>query len=636
LDADDRMALINLQLQSFGWADAVYSPDIDHHLKLNIFAQSPMQMAFTHKLVAPASSERFEAELQDRAASGERMEALLQSGDESLFYEVGLRTRLAAVRPETAASLRIDGAESGLAEFSFSDLRVLGSGLYNRVLGMVLPIVCGEADADRFIRDEMKAAVGGITGVSLKTDAALELSRVLVARLGIIPVVAQPLAALLISRVFKGGIEGACANWRAQATGVIAPAPSAPSAGMSAPTSREAAMRHVESLLGATDDELLQEIGLRAGLAALAPETAADVQVSHRETVTAEFGLSTLRSLGSGLFGNVQALVLPIVCGDRAEDQQVRDEINAAIGQATGTGKTDATLALAKILVARLGLLPAVAQPLAALLLTRVFAGSVEQACAKWREGGPGPSAPAAARVSAPPVGGQQPGLSVLSVSVPSSPSTAAAPSAAAPSAPTTAGPLAAAASMTTAAAATAAMISASSADAAALASHPDSASSLDDLAVRAPPEIDQAAIERLLNAPESQVFAEIGGEWRAQESLRTGERLEAVPEGMLSALGMSVFSSIERNAYEVVCGDTTTNSEVRQNLWELLGAATSLGNRKDAVSALASLLVTSLGVVPAVAVPIAVIILSRIFSAGLSSACVNWKQRLTAGVPLG
>lgn len=635
-DADDRMALINLQLQKFGWADAVYSPDIDRKLGLDIFAQGRTYQLRAKESAQRPAAEQMTADAADRAVAGARMEALLQSGDDSLLYEVGMRARLASARPETVNVLRLDGAESALAEFSFSDLRVFGSSLYNRVLSLVLPIVCGEGESDRTIRDEVKNAVGGMTGTALNADAALELSRILVARLGIIPVVAQPLAALLISRVFKGGIEHACANWRSENSSTAAPA-AAPSTTPVAPAApREAAVRHVEALLRANEETLLQEVGLRARLAAVRPDTAAALELPHRETAAAEFGFSTLKSLGSSLFGNVQSLVLPIVCGDRAEDQQARDEIKAAVGTATGADlKSDAALALGKVLVARLGLIPAVAQPLAVLLLSRVFTGSVEQVCANW-QGGSAKVAPP----SVPPAASQP----VAIASRPSTPAPSPVSSPAAHTAP--AGVLAqptpvrtaAAGSATTVAAASSAALSASSLAAAdSPTSHPDSASSLDDLAERAPIAIDAAEVERLLNAPESQLFAEVGSEWRAQEAARlgVGGPQEAVPESVLGALGMSVFANIERNAYTLVCGDDTGNSEVRQNLWELLGAATSVGNRKDAVSALASLLVSSLGVVPAVAVPVAVLILTRIFSAGLSTACVNWKLRLDRGAPL-
>lgn len=89
--------------------------------------------------------------------------------------------------------------------------------------------------------------------------------------------------------------------------------------------------------------------------------------------------------------------------------------------------------------------------------------------------------------------------------------------------------------------------------------------------------------------------------------------------------LGRRVFRRLYRELYQLLCGQNQDDTDDRQKITNALGLdEVTLG------SALASILIGSFGVAPAIATIAAVIIVKRVFSPTFEEVCQLWSEQLT------
>ncbi len=96
-------------------------------------------------------------------------------------------------------------------------------------------------------------------------------------------------------------------------------------------------------------------------------------------------------------------------------------------------------------------------------------------------------------------------------------------------------------------------------------------------------------------------------------------------PMDDLRRFGKLFFGRINKQCHDLVCGDDTKNTAERQKVV----AAFKLG-KEDVGSAIAALLVAYLGLAPAIAAVVAVLIVKLFFRPAVDSMCQVWTEDLS------
>ncbi len=144
-----------------------------------------------------------------------------------------------------------------------------------------------------------------------------------------------------------------------------------------------------------------------------------------------------------------------------------------------------------------------------------------------------------------------------------------------------------------------------------------------------------QPAVKKLLKSDEEQLYETLGMRIKAiAEDPSKGGSFEpqvtyrAAQMGLkedIQELGRKLFNRWNVEAYKLVCGSESEDGKDREELLKAFGA------KDDAVIAasLSALLVTSLGIAPAIAGVIAVLLLKRFLHPAHEEFCQVWKESL-------
>jgi hypothetical protein len=136
----------------------------------------------------------------------------------------------------------------------------------------------------------------------------------------------------------------------------------------------------VEQLLKADEQQLYEQLGIRAKAVAGDPS----IGSSFAPTVTydqAQMGLKEdVQEFGQRLFGRWQTEAFKLVCGHDPGDEQDRQKVVNAFG----LGEVAIASTLAALLVTHLGIVPALAGVIAALVVKRFFRPGYEEFCQVW------------------------------------------------------------------------------------------------------------------------------------------------------------------------------------------------------------------------------------------------------------
>jgi hypothetical protein len=138
----------------------------------------------------------------------------------------------------------------------------------------------------------------------------------------------------------------------------------------------------VEKLLQADEGQLFEELGIRAKAIAADPAKAGqyDPEVTYEG---AQMGaLEDVRAFGMNLFRRVSVQAHEVVCSKDKQSQEDRKELLEAIGLNAQT----AAAAIAALLVAKLGLAPAIAAVVAALIIKLFFRPAYDEFCRVWQK----------------------------------------------------------------------------------------------------------------------------------------------------------------------------------------------------------------------------------------------------------
>jgi hypothetical protein len=146
------------------------------------------------------------------------------------------------------------------------------------------------------------------------------------------------------------------------------------------------------------------------------------------------------------------------------------------------------------------------------------------------------------------------------------------------------------------------------------------------------------AAVSALEHLDEEHLFAELGQRLHtfSYDAQLSGHFHVAPPQGAeamglyedFRAFGKRFFTRVSHEVYNLVCGADVSERQDREKL------ATAAGLGKESFAAtLATLIVSQLGLAPAVATVVALLVVRLVFKPALASMCDVWKGTLT---PIG
>jgi hypothetical protein len=141
----------------------------------------------------------------------------------------------------------------------------------------------------------------------------------------------------------------------------------------------EQARSAVSDLLEADEDQLYEQLGIRAQALASAPQLAGEFAPAVTYDAVVMGPLDAVRDFGKRLFQRWQREAYNLMC---AEDDADRTELLNAIG----VSEAAAAAALAGLIVTYLGIAPVIAAVVAAIVIKRFFRPAYEEFCAVWQE----------------------------------------------------------------------------------------------------------------------------------------------------------------------------------------------------------------------------------------------------------
>jgi hypothetical protein len=138
----------------------------------------------------------------------------------------------------------------------------------------------------------------------------------------------------------------------------------------------------VEDLLQADESQLYEELAIRVKGMQSDPGKAGSFAPDVTYDAADMGALDDLRAFGTAFFKRLNVSAFNLICGVEAEDAEERQTVLDSFG----LGKEAVAAAIAGLLVAQLGLAPAVAAVVAALVIKHVFRNAHEAMCEVWKE----------------------------------------------------------------------------------------------------------------------------------------------------------------------------------------------------------------------------------------------------------
>ncbi len=139
----------------------------------------------------------------------------------------------------------------------------------------------------------------------------------------------------------------------------------------------------VKKLLKSDEDQLYEKLGIRAKAIAEDPTKSSsfEPQVTYDQ---AQMGLKEdVLDFGKRLFNRWNAEAYKLICGSDLNDQKERKDLIRAF---SSNDEITIAAALSALLVTNLGLAPALAAVVAALLVKRFFRPAYEEFCVVWKK----------------------------------------------------------------------------------------------------------------------------------------------------------------------------------------------------------------------------------------------------------
>jgi hypothetical protein len=148
------------------------------------------------------------------------------------------------------------------------------------------------------------------------------------------------------------------------------------------PTLTEQAEPAVKKWLDADEDTLFEQLGIRAKAIQVNPSVSSSFSPEVTYDQAAMGFLDDVRDYGKRVFRRCSAEGYKLFCGSDPEDEEDRKQL----ADAFGISETKVAAVVAGILVAQLGLAPAIAAIVGAILIKRfLIKPGYQLSCEKWR-----------------------------------------------------------------------------------------------------------------------------------------------------------------------------------------------------------------------------------------------------------
>ena len=227
--------LADVQRAKLGWADGVYSPDMDDKLKIAVFATPPVVVAAAAPAVRAASG----GTQLESAVSPVPVQRL-----ESLYYELGARSRMALSDLEgfSARPIPDPSLHEAFLGMEYDDVVNVGQRVFDRIERSVQALVCGDAEDDKGDRSKIRQALN--SSATISGAAVVETLKWIVSTYLLLQgPISQLVAQIVYERVLKpaigeGGkalLDDGCQLWAKRLRMDPAPAPAAGQAPVPAP-----------------------------------------------------------------------------------------------------------------------------------------------------------------------------------------------------------------------------------------------------------------------------------------------------------------------------------------------------------------------------------------------------------------
>jgi hypothetical protein len=136
------------------------------------------------------------------------VEQLMQSDEDQLYVELGVRTHAIRQNPSLAGSFNPAVSYNAALMGPMDDIRAFGRSFFDRLGRDCYSLVCGEKAVDAEERNKLQKAF-----TLGKTEVAAGIAGLLVAHLAIAPAIAAVLAALVVKLFFRNAHAAMCEVW---------------------------------------------------------------------------------------------------------------------------------------------------------------------------------------------------------------------------------------------------------------------------------------------------------------------------------------------------------------------------------------------------------------------------------------
>lgn len=144
----------------------------------------------------------------------------------------------------------------------------------------------------------------------------------------------------------------------------------------------EEARPAIKDLLQADDRQLYEILGIRIKGVALDPHKAGNFSPEISHAAESMGALDDIREFGTIFFSRLNRQCYELVCGEDDANSKERQRIASAFG----IGETEVGAAIAAAAVTQLGLAPAIAVVVAALIVKLFFRNAHTAMCQVWKK----------------------------------------------------------------------------------------------------------------------------------------------------------------------------------------------------------------------------------------------------------
>lgn len=155
--------------------------------------------------------------MADHASQAKAISGLLTQNEQQLYVELARRSNSMKLDPTLSGSYALPENDQLDSAINLAGLQAMGQQFFQRVNGQAFAIICGSGPADSMERQNL------MNSFKLNEAAVCTaLSGLLIAELGIAPLIASVVAAIIMNLFFKPALDQMCILWKSK---LPAPAP---------------------------------------------------------------------------------------------------------------------------------------------------------------------------------------------------------------------------------------------------------------------------------------------------------------------------------------------------------------------------------------------------------------------------